>query len=147
MTLLSLIQAAANAVGITIDAHVTVAFTIAPSAPTVLGITSVRGSTMAALNNTITFSAPVLTGNTRVATIVLTHADGTVTTLPALDVTIPTTTFPSVDGDSASVSATDANASGPSVPSAPFVQVTTAPVVVPPVPDAPVITGIVSVLA
>jgi LDH2 family malate/lactate/ureidoglycolate dehydrogenase len=99
-----------------------------------------------ALKTTITFSAPVAVGVTRVATIVLTHADGSVDPSFTLDVTDPTATFASVDGDSASATAIDTNATGPSVASAPFVGVLVAPVVGT-VPDAPVITGFSSTLA
>lgn len=148
-TLRSLIQAAANAVGITIDAHVVIGFSIPPSAPTVLGITSVRGNSMAALLNTIVFSLAPAAGVTRVATITITPTGGVAEAPITLDVTNPATTFPSNDGDSVSVSAIDSNAAGASSASALFTTTTTAPgggggsVV----PSAPVITGVTSVLA
>jgi hypothetical protein len=132
--------------GFTIDAHVTVRFLDpVPSAPTVLGIISIRGSTMAILKNTITFSAPVAVGVTRVATIILTPAGGSPEPSITLDVTDPTATFASNDGDSANVTAIDSNANGPSLVSQAFVAVTT--VGGGGVPAAPVITGITSVLA
>ena len=133
--------------GITIDAHVTIAFAIAPSAPTVLGITSIRGESMTALLNTIVFSAPPAAGVSRVATITITTAAGVVEAPLVVDVTLPTATFPSNDTDSASITATDSLGGLTSVPSAPFVAVTSAPVIAPVAPDAPVITGITSVLA